>query len=279
MKVWINGQLINENQATISMFDRSYLYGEGIFETLMCYGGHPAFFSKHFDRLQRGCKKLKLKLPFSEKELEQAIQTLLKVNQLKEGVLRLTFSFVGASFGVDLSEKASPNLTLFCRPLSLDPELRKKGVKILPLDITFPDHAATAGIKSTSYLPQMLGRARASEVGAFDGIFKNGQGFWVEGTRTNLFVVADGTIITPPLSTGILAGITREVVIEIIQKEKIPFREAFISNLLLKTAEEIFLTGTTAEIMPVAEVIGVTTKTIEPNSLTHQLHQKYRSLL
>lgn len=278
MKVWINSEIIEESKATVSLFDRSYLYGEGVFEALMCYQGRPIFFSQHYARLQNSCRAIFLKFPWSEKELEKICHAILLANQVKTAVLRLTFSYIGDSFGVDRPKNPKSDLTIFCRPLNISPEYFEKGVKVLPLDDLHNDDVPTASIKSTSYLIKMLARARASQAKAYESILKNRAGFWVEGSRTNLFIVIDNTVMTAPLSDGLLPGVTRDVVIQIIHEEKIPFREDHISDVLLKNAKEVFLTGSTSEVMPVNEMIGLNKWAIDPSGITLKLQKKYRVL-
>lgn len=278
MRAWLNGNLVEESQAAVSIFDRSYLYGEGIFETLMCYGGRPAFLSRHYQRLQRNCEKIGISLNFSQRDLEHNLSSLITANQLVEGVVRITLSTVGASFGVKRPENPKHNLSFFCRTVEIDPKLFENGVVVLPLTALTNDEAQTAGIKSTSYLIKMLARARSGEAGTYESLLKNSKGQWVEGSRTNLFIVLDRVVITAPLSDGLLPGITREVVLEILNTQKIPHREDHITDVMLQNAEEIFLTGSTSEVMPVCEVRGLWKKKVAPDWLTLKLQKEYHAL-
>lgn len=279
MKAWINGQLVDEEKATLSIFDRSYLYGEGIFETLRCYGGRPAFFDRHYQRLLKNCGRLEIAFSHSESELLTACHKLLEVNQIKEGVLRFTVSTVGAAFGVDRPKNPPLNVTLFCKPISLDPKFFETGVRLLPLTNLVNDSREIAGIKSTSYLTKMLARALASKEKAYESLLKNFSGDWAEGSRTNFFIVLDRAVITPPLRDGILNGITREVALEILKEKKIPHREDHVTDTLLKNADEIFLTGSTSEVMPVNEVIGIWKKETSKDSLTRTVQTEYQKRL
>ena len=276
MKAWINNRLIEESEATVSMFDRSYLYGEGVFETLRCYDDKPAFLDRHYQRLSKNCKRLEIEMPLSEKQFSEAIHALTSANQIKEAVVRITVSTVGASFGVGRPKNPQTGATLFCRPIELDQKLFETGVKVLPLQSLINDSPEIAGIKSTSYLTKMLARAEASKAGAYESLLKNSKGHWVEGSRTNFFIVLDRVVITPPLSDGILNGITREVVLEIAAEKKIPHREEHVTDLMLQNAEEIFLTGSTSEVMPVREVIGLCRKEIPKDGLAKKLLVAYR---
>lgn len=279
MKAWVNGQLLEENAANISLFDRSYLYGEGVFETLRCYQGRPAFLERHVQRLQKNLKALEIPYRLSEKEMLSAILELLEANQLKEAVVRITISSVGASFGVDRPKDPKTNITLFLSKPTLNPKLFETGVKVLPSADLVNDNPKVAGIKSTSYITKMLARLEASKADAYETLLKNREGHWVEGSRTNFFIVLDHVVITPPLEDGILNGITREVTLEILKEKTIPHREGHVTDLMLQNAEEIFLTGSTSEVMPVCEIIGVCQKKVVKNSMTRKLQEEYRSLL
>ncbi|OGQ04553.1 MAG: hypothetical protein A3F82_10895 [Deltaproteobacteria bacterium RIFCSPLOWO2_12_FULL_44_12] len=279
MKTWINGKLIDEREALIPMFDRAYLYGEGVFETLKSYSGKPAFVDRHYRRLTGNCKKLNIPLPLSEKEFEKALIDSLQANKLGDAAVRITVSTVGASFGLKRPDDASSNITIFCSPLTMDPKLFEAGVKVLPLTSFTNDSKDTAHIKSTSYIIKMMARAEAAKANVFESILKNDKGYWVEGSRTNFFLVLDKVVITSPLSDGLLPGITREVVLEILKEQKISHREDHVTDLMLKNAEEIFLTGSTAEVMPVCEIVGMCTKKVSSNSIAARLGKAYLQLV
>lgn len=276
MKSWLNGNLIDEEKATVSIFDRSYLYGEGVFETLRCYQGRPAFLDRHYRRLTNNCQRLEIPLTLSEHQFNTAVHDLLKANAMQEAVIRITVSTVGATFGVGRPKNPKTNITLFCRKIELDPKLFENGVTILPLTNLINDSKEIAGIKSTSYLTKMIARALTAKAQAYEAILKNFKGNWVEGSRTNLFIVLDQTLITPPLEEGILNGITREVVLEIAKEKKIPYRETAITDVMLKNADAIFLTGSTSEVMPVREVQGIWKKEITADAITKKLQEEYR---
>ncbi|MBI5298964.1 MAG: aminotransferase class IV [Deltaproteobacteria bacterium] len=265
MQVWINGQLVEENEARISLFDRAYLYGEGVFETLKTYAGKPAFMERHYFRLRSNCEKLNIPLPFSEKEFAKGLMDVIKANGLSEAAIRITVSTVGAS----------SNITIFASPITINPKFFETGVKV-ELLITFTnDPIATAGIKSTSYITKMLARTQAAKDGVYETILRNEKGYWVEGNRTNFFIVSEGEVVTAPLSDGLLPGITREMVLEILKEQKIPHKEDHITTEMIQNAEEIFLTGSTSEVMPVYEVLGVWRKEATPTSLARQLRKEY----
>ena len=258
--VYLNNQFVDEAEAKISVFDRSYLYGTGVFETLRAYGGRPAWVFRHYQRLERSADALHLPLPFNHEQWSQVLAELLARNQLLESTIRAT---------------VSDNTSIYCRPVNIDPKCYTQGVKILLCDNLRNNDAATAGIKSTSYLVKMLARQRAAEAGAYEAILKNQQDHWVEGSKTNLFVVQQGTVLTAPLPEGLLPGVTRDVVLEILRDNKIPCRETPITDNDLLKADEIFLTGSTTEVTPVAHLTGTLDHPVPLGQLAKKLRDAY----
>ena len=275
MKVWINGQLVEEKEARIPLFDRAYLYGEGVFETLKTYAGKPAFVERHYFRLRSNCEKLNIPLPLSEKEFAKGLMAVINANGLSEAAIRITVSTVGASFGLQCPGNTPSNITIFASPITINPKFFETGVKVELLTSFINDPVATAGIKSTSYITKMLARTQAAKDGVYETILRNEKGYWVEGNRTNFFIVSGGEVTTAPLSDGLLPGITREMVLEILKEKKIPHKEDHITTLMIQNAKEIFLTGSTSEVMPVCEVLGVWKKEVIPTSLSRQLRKEY----
>lgn len=278
MKIWLNGKIVDETAATVSVFDRSYLHGEGAFETLRCYDGRPLFLPEHFQRLLSTAQTLRLTLPLTVEDLRSAIGDLLRANDLKEAIVRFTFSAVGTLFGVDRPKNLPTNLSLYAVPIQIDPQLYEVGVRVVPIYEFTNDPPRIAGMKSTSYLTKMIARLKASDAGAYEALLKNREGYWVEGSRTNLFIVKTGSLLTPPLSDGLLPGITRQKVLEVAAQEKIPVQECHISSDDLEIADEIFLTGSGTEIMPVREVTGLCIKKLQSNSLTKKIRTFYNRL-
>lgn len=278
MKIWLNGKIVDEAAATVSVFDRSYLHGEGAFETLRCYNGRPAFLAEHFQRLLNTAQTLRLAFPITLEDLRGAIGDLLRANNLKEAIVRFTFSAVGTLFGVDRPKNLPTNLSLYAVPIQIDHRLYETGVRVVPIHEFTNDPPRIAEMKSTSSLTKMIARAKAGDAGAYEALLKNREGYWTEGSRTNFFLVRNGELKTAPLSDGLLPGITRQNVLDIAAAEKIPVQEGHITTADLEAADEIFLSGSGTEIMPVREVIGLCTKNIQPNSLTKKIHTLYNRL-
>ena len=278
-KIYINGNLLAEANAVISVFDRSYLYGEGAFETMRAYNGRPAFCDMHYHRLRANCEKIRIDLPVDEYAFEHAVVKTINANKLKNAYVRVTVSPIGASVGLERPAKMKTNFVIFAKPLKERPkEHYEKGARVILVESVFADDPEMAEIKSTNYLTKMLARMEISGKKADEGLLLNRAGSILEGSATNLFVVKNGVLFTPPLSDGCLPGITRWVVMGLAEGLKIPCRESSLRIADLKKVDEIFLTGSTAEILPIREVIKLTKKTA-PGPVTKALMNAYKGLV
>lgn len=278
-KIYINGKIVPEGEALISVFDRSYLYGEGVFETMRVYNGRPAFCDMHYHRLKANCEKLKIELPVDEYAFEHDVVKTINANKVKDAVVRVTISPVGLSIGLARPPKLSTNFVIIVRQFKGRPEeAYRRGVKIVLVESVFADDPDMAEIKSTNYLTKMIARLEVTGKKADEGLLQNRDGFILEGTATNLFVVKDGCLFTPPLSDGCLPGITRWVVMGLAEKLKIKCREKSIHLEDLRGVDEVFLTGSTSEILPVREIAG-TFKKAAPGKTTLRLMQAYKEII
>lgn len=279
-KVYINKRILSEEKALISIFDRSYLYGEGVFETIRAYNGRPAFCDMHYHRLKTSCEKLKIELPLDEYSFEHAVVKTLNANKLREAFIRVTVSPVGVSPGFARPKRVSTNFVIFAFAFKERPkEIYLNGAKVILIDSVFADDPFVAEIKSTNYLTKMLARREVVENNADEGLFQSRGGLILEGTATNLFLVKKGRIFTPPLADGCLPGVTRWVVLGLAENLGIPSKEKSIHVDDLIGADEIFLTGSTSEILPVREVAGLIKKTTAPGPTTHKLIMAYGQLV
>jgi branched-chain amino acid aminotransferase len=279
-KIYINGKIVSEASATISVFDRSYLYGEGAFETMRAYKGRPAFCDMHYHRLKNNCEKLKIELPLDEYAFEHAVVKTINVNKLKDAYVRVTVSPVGMSMGISRPPKLSTNLVIIARPFKGRPESTyADGATLVMVESVYADDPEMAEIKSTNYLTKMLARMEVSEKKADEGIFVNRKGLILEATAANLFIVKNECLITPPLVDGCLPGITRWVVMGLAENLHVPVEEASLRPQDLKDADEIFITGSTSEVLPVREVRGITRKKETPGAITMRLMRAYKELV
>lgn len=277
--IYCNGRFVQEKDAKISVFDRSYLYGEGSFETLRAYNGHISFLNLHFHRLRENCNALGLDLPLDEFAFGRMLQQLVNRNKLPNAYLRVTVSAVGLSMGMDLPRQLPVQVVAFCRPLHERPaKWYTRGAKLIVAQTVMADQPRLSMIKSTNYLSKMFARREANAAGAADALLTNARGRLLEGSASNLFAIKNGRLITPPISDGILPGVTRSVVLGIADTLEVPWREAHFTEKTLREADEIFITGSTSEILPIAEVVGIC-KTKAPGPITKLLTIAYKSLV
>lgn len=279
-RVYINGRFVPPARATISIFDRGYLYGEGVFETMRAYDGRVAFANLHYHRLRENCARLAIDLPLGEYAFERTLLQCLRVNRLRNAYLRLTVSPVGASYGIARPPTMATNVVIFCRAFQGRPRATyQRGATIILVQSVHGDPPEIATVKSTSYLTRMLARMEIERAGADEGLLRDTRGRVLEGSATNLFLVRGGRLLTPPLSDGVLPGITRFVTLGLAESCRIPWREAHLTVRDLQRADEVFVTGSTTEILPVRQVRGLKTKARRPGPITRQLMGAYQRLL
>lgn len=274
MLVFLNGKFVPEKKAVLSIFDRSFLYGDGLFETIRILGGKPFRWEPHFDRLQHGADFLKIKLPLAEPQLLGVVLKLIEKNQRPDGLLRLTLSRGVGAPGYSPKKAKHPALVMSLRPALErgNPPSWKLAVSSFRLS---PDDPL-ARFKTCNKLPQVLARAEADAAGADEALLLNTRGSVVEGTSSNLFWIKRGILHTPPLAAGILPGVTRAIVFEIASQLQIPLLEKNISLAELPKAEGIFLSLTS---LGIVEAASLAAKTLKRSALTGQIARAYHELL
>ena len=253
---WIDGRLCPAAEARISPFDHGLLYGDGVFEGIRFYGGRPFALDAHLKRLERSARALALIVPYRREELVAAVTALVAAAGLEDGYLRLVVTRGAGALGIDPASCPRPTVFILAAPLALvDPQARAAGIRaIIASTRRLPLDGLDPRVKSLNYLNHVLARLEASRAGAQEALLLNGQGRVTEGTTENLFIVRDGALLTPPAIDGALDGITRALVLELAGALGIPAREASLAPYDLYTAEECFLTGTGAELIPVREI-------------------------
>jgi len=279
--VWLNGQLLPQSRAKISVYDHGFLYGDGIFETLRAYGGKVFRLEEHLERLAKSARAIFLEMAWSRLELAEAIQKTVEANQVQEGYIRITISRGEGPLGLDPKVCLQPTVVVMAKEITPYPEeYREKGVSIAIVSIrrNHPE-ALSPQIKSLNFLNNILAKVEAAQRGAFEGIMLNQEGYLTEGTVSNLFLVQEGTLVTPPVSAGVLAGITRQVVIQAAQKLQIPFQEVNLTRYELYNAQEVFLTNSSLEVMPVSKADGRPVGKIRPGPITCQLAAEYKNFI
>ncbi|MGN6553740.1 MAG: aminodeoxychorismate lyase [Verrucomicrobiota bacterium] len=242
MQVFLNGQFVPEEQAVVSVFDRSFLYGDGLFETMLVHNAKPFRWAQHLDRLERGAAFLKIKLPFSAEALRGFVEDLIVRNQMPNALLRLTLSRgVGPrGYSPKGAEHSTLVMSLHSAPGGLDSEAAPRW-KLLTSSLRLPAGERVAQFKTCNKLAQILARAEADAAEADEALLLNTDGFVVEASSSNLFWLDGNVICTPPLAGGILAGVTRAVVLEVCQSLGLVTEERHIALAELKQVQGIFL--------------------------------------
>lgn len=248
--VYLNGKLLAEAEARISPFDHGLTTGDGVFETLRIYEGRAFAIRRHWERLKRSATALGIDAP-ELGSLREGIEQVIAANQTGGGRLRITLTAGPAPLGSEKGE-APATLLLASSPMPTISEW----AKLVVVPYRRNEQGALSGHKSTSYGENVVALARAKHEGGTEAIFGNTSGELCEGSGSNIFLVEDGTVLTPPLSSGCLPGITRALVLELCQQLSIPFREEPIPLKALNEGREAFLTSTLKEVQPVVSVDG-----------------------
>ncbi len=278
MKIYINGSFVNESEEVISVNDRSFLYGDAVFETFRSYDGNIPFFHRHMKRLKESLCALRINFKVRENKILSDICALLKVNKLRDAVIRVAVSRGKSQRAVTVTGKESPAVIITASDKRFYPrKMYQKGIKLSVLSVRrIPSQCIPSHIKSANYLNQVLARIEAVEKGADDGLMKNVRGFVSETSSANIFFVRNGMIFTPSKDCDILEGITRGIVMEIAREEGIAIKEGKYYLKNLENSEECFVTNSVAEIIPVAEINNYKVGSGFPGALTRRMHKKYR---
>src|SRR6476469_1681771 len=256
----VNGKITDQEHAVVSVFDHGFLYGEGVYETLRTYSGQPFLFDRHMRRLRKSASMLALSVPPANEDIDRRFRETMKAaglgTQGREAYLRILVTRGIGELTYDPAACGDPTIVIIAKP-HVDPpvEAFERGVMVALVDIV-RNHPGSVNplIKSNNLLNNALAMQEAFRRGAFEGVMRNYRGEIAECTTSNLFVIRNGTALTPPLDAGLLPGITREFVFEIGADCQIPIREAVLRDNDLFGADEAFLTSTTREIVPIVNV-------------------------
>jgi branched-chain amino acid aminotransferase len=280
MKIFIDGKYYDERTAKISVFDHGLLYGDGIFEGIRAYNGRVFKLKEHIDRLFYSAKAILLELPMSHAQLMKVTVETCRKNKLRDGYIRLVVTRGVGSLGLNPRSCKKPSVIIIAGSIQLyPPEFYAKGLTIITVPTVRNLHSAlNPAIKSLNYLNNILAKIEAVRAGCLEAIMLNVNGEVAECTADNLFIVKNGELFTPPLSAGALYGITRQTVIELAQEAGIKVSEPNLTRYDLFNADECFLTGTGAELIPVVKIDGRVIGTGKPGALTRKLVDDYRAL-
>lgn len=279
--VYLNGEFMPEDQASVSVFDHGFLYGDGVFETMRAYGGKVFMLNEHLDRLFRSAGIISLAVPASKGELGEAVRQTVKKNNLSGAYIRLSVSRGPGPIGLDPRNCPRPTVICMARELpgNLD-ELRRQGVRaVIVRTRRIPPEALDPAAKTFNFLNCIVAKVEANKAGAMEGIMLNTRGEVAEGTVSNVFMVRKGALVTPSPEAGILRGITRNVVLFLAAGMGIEIKEGTFGPEQLFAAEEVFLTNSSWEIMPVVELDGKLVGGGVPGPAAHMLSREYSSFV
>ncbi len=278
--VYLNGNLVSENEAKVSVFDRGFLYGDGLFETMRAYAGKIFRLDRHLRRLFQAARMLSLSIPGGEEKLREDVYGTLKANNLEEAYLRLTISRGEGGRGPDVADNFRASTVIVAKPLPLYPHRwYEEGVKAVVVKVRREETSPLSRIKSLNYLPNILAKLEARDKGAEEGLMLNSQGHLAEGAVSNIFLVRGGKLVTPSLESGVLPGITREAILELAPGQGLKASEREIRLTELKEAEEAFLTNSLREVLPLTRVDGHPFGDGKVGKITRSIAEAYSRLV
>ncbi|MBC8869542.1 MAG: branched-chain-amino-acid transaminase [Planctomycetes bacterium] len=278
LKVYIAGKLYDKEDAKVSVYDHGFLYGDGVFEGMRVYGGKVFRLEEHLDRLWNSAKAIWLEVPISKEEMADAVNETVRTNGIDDGYVRLVVSRGAGTLGLDPNKTSNPQVIVIADHIVLYPdEYYEKGLEIITVS-TIRNHptALNPRIKSLNYLNNILAKIEGIQAGCVEALMLNHKGEVAECTGDNIFLVSRGQLLTPPIDAGILEGITRDVVIELAEKEDITVRQIPLTKHDVYIADECFLTGSAAEVVPVIKVDSRKIGDGKPGSTTRRLMSLFR---
>jgi len=279
LKIYIDGKLIDKQDAKISVFDHGLLYGDGVFEGIRAYKCLVFKLKEHIDRLYESAHTIMLSIPLSKQEMAAAVVETLKANDLADAYIRLVVTRGVGDLGMDPRKCPKPSVIIITDKIKLYPEqLYRDGLKIITVPtVRNLSEALNPQIKSLNYLNNIMAKIEAVNSGVEEAILLNSLGFVTECTGDNIFVVKNGEVYTPPQYMGLLRGITRDTVLDLGRAAKISMREQIMTRHEIFNADEMFLTGTAAEIIPVVQVDGRVIGEGKPGALTLKLMKAFHA--
>lgn len=279
--IWLNGNLVPPEQATVSVYDHGLLYGDGVFEGIRVYNHRVFKLHTHLKRLYESAKSIRLTIPISIEDLTAATHATVKANDVQNGYIRLCVSRGAGSLGLNPFVCPKPNIFIIVDSIALYPvELYEKGLAVITSSVVRNHPAALSPrVKSLNYLNNILAKIEAIDAGVLEAVMLNPQGYVAECTGDNIFLVKDGVIYSPPLHAGVLEGVTMNTVIELATKQGLQIRRNDLTKHDLYVADEMFLTGTAAEVIPVAKVDNRCVGDGNPGPVTQSLIKAFKSLV
>ncbi|MBI4027220.1 MAG: branched-chain-amino-acid transaminase [Verrucomicrobia bacterium] len=281
MKIYIDGKYYAEKAAKISVFDHGLLYGDGVFEGIRAYNHRIFKLEEHIARLYDSAKAILLEIPMSPTRLMRAVSRTCWLNRVRDGYIRLVVTRGFGNLGLNPFNCKRPTIVIIAGKIELyPPRMYRRGLDMITVPTArMPPSALNPAIKSLNYLNNVLAKIEAIRGGVLEAVMLNTQGYVAECTGDNLFIVHGGQIFTPPISAGALRGITRQVVIELAREHLgVEVQESNLTRHDIFTADECFLTGTGAEIIPGVKLDGRVIGTGKPGEITRRLMRAFRDL-
>ena len=280
--VYMNGEFVPKEEAKVSVFDHAFLYGDAVFEGIRAYNGRVFRLEEHIDRLYDSAKAIWLEIEMPKKEMMEVVAESCRQNNLKDAYIRLVVSRGVGDLGLD-PRKCHGNSSIICiaDKIALYPEeFYEKGLKAITA-ATRRNYGEVLApqVKSNNYLPNIMAKIEAITAGCLEAICMSREGYVTEGTGDNIFIVKDGVLKTPHPAVGILKGVTRKAIMELAEQEGIPVEETFMNRFDVYTADEIFFTGTAAEVIPVVEVDSRKIGDGVPGPITKKLRSLFMDLV
>lgn len=280
LKIWINGKHFDKEDAKISVYDHGLLYGDGVFEGMRSYGGKVFRLREHLERLWQSAKAIWLEIPMTMDAIGKAVNETLAVNKITDGYIRLVVTRGSGSLGLDPNRCSNPQIIIITDHIALYPdEYYENGLHIITAS-TVRSHPAALSprIKSLNYLNNIMAKIEGMQAGCVEALMLNHKGEVAECTGDNIFLVKSQQLYTPPLDAGILQGITRDAVIEIAHGAGIPVHEVALTRHDVFIADEVFLTGSAAEVIPVVKVDSRVIGDGHPGPMTLDLTKRFHEL-
>lgn len=280
LKVHVDGKLVPKEDAKISVYDHGLLYGDGVFEGIRVYGGKVFLLKEHIDRLYESAKAIRLQIPVDPATMTRQVEETVAANGIGDGYVRLVITRGAGSLGLDIRKTSHPQVIIIADTISLyPPELYENGLPLVTAS-TIRNHpgALSPRIKSLNYLNNIMAKIEGTDAGTVEALMLNHKGEVAECTGDNIFLVKQGVLKTPTTDAGILEGVTRNAVMRLAREAGIPVQECTLIRHDVYVADEVFLTGTAAEIIAVVTVDGRTIGSGKPGPMTRQLGQKFKEL-
>ena len=281
LKIFINGEYYEKENAKISVYDHGLLYGDGVFEGIRSYAGKVFRMEAHLDRLWDSAKAIWLEIPMGKAELSKSIYETLQTNGIEDGYVRLIVTRGAGTLGLDPNKTSHPQVIIIADRIALYPqEYYRDGLEIVTASTVRTSPAALSPrIKSLNYLNNIMAKLEGLKAGCMEALMLNHKGEVAECTADNIFLVRDKILLTPPNDAGILTGVTRSAIMELAAEANYPVRQESLTRHDVYVADEFFLTGTAAEVMPVVKVDDRVIGDGKPGPVTCDLKERFHSLV